>query len=112
MFCPKCGAENTESTQLCRNCGGLLNLPSISTTVQEKDIYKSGEKYAGFWIRFLSVLIDGVILSAINFVIAIAVFLRPSSIAHRPHTSIPSPTTMCLRRSLGSEIRPKLPDIR
>lgn len=55
MYCKKCGTENAESAQVCVKCG--LSFKEINTGAQN-----AISPYAGFWRRFLAVLIDSVIL--------------------------------------------------
>ena len=57
MFCPKCSAENENNAQFCSSCGHQLK-SSFSPPPQSAII-----GYAGFWRRFLAVLIDSIILT-------------------------------------------------
>lgn len=57
MLCSKCSTENKNDAQFCSSCGHKLNesssiAPQPATTV-----------YAGFWRRFLAVLIDTIVLA-------------------------------------------------
>ena len=56
MFCSKCGTENENNAQFCSSCGYQLK-ESSSATPQPAIIV-----YAGFWRRFVAVLIDKIIL--------------------------------------------------
>ncbi|HWZ32492.1 MAG TPA: RDD family protein [Bryobacteraceae bacterium] len=74
-------------TGFCSECGRpfatdqLLNLGTASVCAQCKPIYlqrvrEGGQaiglrRYAGFWIRFVAAVIDGIILSVVGFVITI-----------------------------------------
>jgi len=56
-FCANCGHEMSEQAVACPNCGHpneLLARP-VQTT-----------RYAGFWIRFLGIIIDGIIVSLVS----------------------------------------------
>ncbi len=74
MFCPACGKEAPELTNFCQNCGQTLNWaagePQIQRTAGRPP---ASLKYAGFWLRFVAALIDGlfifiVILGAVTVV--------------------------------------------
>ena len=56
-FCPGCGEAVAADAQFCSGCGRVL----------------SGVEYAGFWMRFLAIFIDGLILLVPNIVLAAAV---------------------------------------
>lgn len=56
MFCSKCGTENENNAQFCSSCGYQLK-ESSSVTPRPAIIV-----YAGFWRRFVAVLIDLIIL--------------------------------------------------
>jgi uncharacterized RDD family membrane protein YckC len=58
-FCPTCGKPlQFENAEICPNCGVRINEPPKP----------SGEKYAGFWIRFGAQFIDSIILTILSFV--------------------------------------------
>ena len=66
MYCPNCGRENAAGTELCQNCGYDLTKISGSRKI----------KYAGFWLRFVASLIDGVLVGMVSWIILIpTVFL-------------------------------------
>ncbi len=50
MYCPRCGVFNTEDSKFCKNCGLALSIGSF--------IAPEKQKYAGFWIRVMSSVID------------------------------------------------------
>lgn len=52
MRCKKCGVENTEDTEFCRNCGYELN-ESLSKDLTKKDVLKSFKK---IYITFLAAI--------------------------------------------------------
>ena len=58
MFCPACGQEALESTNFCQNCG--LPLPSEVQGQQLAIVH-----YAGFWLRFVAILIDSILISIV-----------------------------------------------
>lgn len=57
MYCQKCGHEAT-SGDFCQNCGAMLNETGHT-------------KYAGFWIRFVACVMDGIIVGIPIFIIAL-----------------------------------------
>lgn len=84
MYCSKCGSEISPTTAFCSTCGQAVPalvattpLPSLSPVslapippapmVSASASY-GGVAYAGFWLRFVAYLIDGVV-SCIAFVI-------------------------------------------
>jgi uncharacterized RDD family membrane protein YckC len=62
-FCPQCGAALAEGAQFCGSCGYRLSGGDPATAVQ------AGVEYAGFWIRLVSAIIDGVILFVVNLIV-------------------------------------------
>ena len=94
MFCSKCGARLTEGTAFCSVCGAPVSGPSIApgvpTAYAPTAVAPAGgvpaypvaavavevpSPYAGFWLRGVAYLIDGIILGVIYgvlFLIGIA----------------------------------------
>ncbi|MGB2593114.1 MAG: RDD family protein [Candidatus Acidiferrum sp.] len=83
MYCSKCGSEISSATAFCSQCGQAISgvamaLPSLSpvapappTTVvpaPQTYAYSGGVEYAGFWLRLVAYIIDGII-SCVAFVI-------------------------------------------
>jgi uncharacterized RDD family membrane protein YckC len=64
-FCPHCGAPTDSGARFCKRCGGRL------VAKDGRAALASGEP-AGFWIRFVAFLIDGVIITVIALAIAAA----------------------------------------
>jgi uncharacterized RDD family membrane protein YckC/ribosomal protein L40E len=52
-YCQNCGAETAPNAEICIKCGVRLATASVKITGQ----------YAGFWRRFVAVIIDGLLLS-------------------------------------------------
>jgi len=74
-FCTQCGRQFPSSDLVaigdrlvCVSCK-----PIVLQQMREGTASIAGRTYAGFWIRFVAVLIDGVLLGAVNMVISIAV---------------------------------------
>ena len=100
MQCPSCGYENPEEARLCRNCGlslyvtcpacGFENFAGRSlctncwAQLRESEPVGFGEgrvlpafemgRPAGFWIRFLASLIDGIPLTLVSALLAWLLF--------------------------------------
>ncbi|MGZ4103675.1 MAG: RDD family protein [Actinomycetota bacterium] len=64
-YCSYCGHEISQQAVTCPNCGH----PNESRTVVPEVAFQPpgpGAQYAGFWIRFLSLLIDGIIIGIVT----------------------------------------------
>jgi uncharacterized RDD family membrane protein YckC len=82
VYCSKCGSEISNATAFCPTCGQAVTVlvapapasgPITSGPISPAPIATAsaaygGVEYAGFWLRFVAYLIDGVI-SGIAFVI-------------------------------------------
>ena len=58
VYCPKCGAKNSDDVNFCFVCGFQLKTVDM---VREKMFV-----YAGFWRRFVAIIIDVVVLSVLE----------------------------------------------
>jgi uncharacterized RDD family membrane protein YckC len=85
VFCSKCGAALAADTAFCQSCGSPVTRTSLVTAPAAAPalavsphaavgaiVYATNVTYAGFWLRFLAYLIDGVILG-----LALMIFLVP-----------------------------------
>ena len=70
MYCQKCGAQNDDQAAFCDKCGATLQRP-LSATAGTAPGYPTAVQYAGFWRRFAAVLIDGLIMGAVQTVIQV-----------------------------------------
>jgi uncharacterized RDD family membrane protein YckC len=61
MFCAKCGAQVAEGVALCPACGQPVGGSGVAGSVAGAAARRFA--YAGFWLRFVAVVIDFVILS-------------------------------------------------
>jgi len=66
MLCPNCGKQNEERAAYCQGCGTALQTQAVASA--------SVVNYAGFWQRFVAVLIDAIIVSAATGTAVIATF--------------------------------------
>ncbi len=79
MFCPKCGARNKYGAQFCDNCGSAL---PIGGTPYQPTGGVPGVEYAGFWLRFVAYIIDGIIMSLISIpILALVLFPLPEDLS-------------------------------
>ena len=80
MFCSKCGANFPEGMLSCPACGQ----PAGGVAVVQRPV-----NYAGFWLRFVAYLIDGVVIwivaLPIYLILGAAFGLSMSSIARDPN---------------------------
>jgi uncharacterized RDD family membrane protein YckC len=75
MFCPKCGKENDAMARFCQGCGASLQVqPPPPPTAQAVPIPAGAVMYAGFWERFVAIVIDAVILSLAMGIVSAATF--------------------------------------
>lgn len=84
MFCPSCGRQTPDGAQFCTSCGAYLTAPVSNAPppaapqpigAPPAATTPSGRLYAGFWIRFLAVFIDGIILQVASFILALPFIL-------------------------------------
>ncbi len=91
MYCSKCGSEISPATAFCSTCGQSISglvpaeraaLPSL--TPVDPNLYAplvvpaasyGAVEYAGFWLRFVAYLIDGVISGLAFLVLLIPLFI-------------------------------------
>jgi uncharacterized RDD family membrane protein YckC len=77
MFCSKCGASVTESSAFCNACGapvagiGVARVtpPAAAPVAYVAEDAAPRVAYAGFWLRFVAVIIDGVVLAFAGWVV-------------------------------------------
>jgi uncharacterized RDD family membrane protein YckC len=73
MLCPKCNQQNDDRAMYCQSCGTVLGpkpTPVSTSTVQSQ----STVSYGGFWLRFVALIIDSLIISVASGVLALATF--------------------------------------
>lgn len=71
MYCSRCGSTNRDDATYCSSCGAPVS-GSASAGLGSEVVY------AGFWLRLLAALIDGVIISsATQFVAAVLTLGHP-----------------------------------
>ena len=83
MFCSKCGANVAEGVAFCSNCGQATG--GVSAGAAAAPAYGAAPtypapagaqrmEYAGFWLRFVAIIIDIVALALVTFPIRLVVF--------------------------------------
>jgi uncharacterized RDD family membrane protein YckC len=80
VYCPNCGQENAAGARYCVTCGTDLRKYTVSTPVSQPGI-QTGQfgapdvKYAGFWLRFVSFIIDAVAIGIVGVIFYIPVII-------------------------------------
>ena len=84
MFCTRCGLRVEEGVRFCKNCGqevgalppaDSMAMPATTSSVVVTVPVSVPFPYAGFWLRFVALLIDGLILGIpFMFVVIVAMF--------------------------------------
>jgi uncharacterized RDD family membrane protein YckC len=87
MFCTQCGAQNPDEAKFCYHCGAALSAPAAMPPVVSEPVAPpplvsqpsapSPVIYAGFWRRWLAMVIDSLILS-IPSGLLFALFILPT----------------------------------
>jgi uncharacterized RDD family membrane protein YckC len=76
MFCSRCGLRVEDGMRFCQTCGQEIGSSEPPSATQVSAPISAPLPYAGFWIRFVAYLIDGVVLGIPFFLIVVAlVFL-------------------------------------
>jgi uncharacterized RDD family membrane protein YckC len=69
MTCPRCGKQHDEGARFCRYCGpGRANGEGVAAKPAEP-------LYAGFWRRFMAIMIDELILAAVALFFSVSYLL-------------------------------------
>ncbi|HEY4739723.1 MAG TPA: RDD family protein, partial [Candidatus Acidoferrales bacterium] len=82
MFCSKCGTNVAEGVAFCPNCGqatGGVTAASAAPVYGGAPVYSAPAAtvqvaYAGFWLRFVAIIIDVIALAVVTFPIRLAIF--------------------------------------
>ena len=73
IYCSTCGRESDPSARFCDNCGAMLTPPDAAPQYAPGMPYfdqgAQAVEYMGFWIRLAAFLIDGILLTIVNFFI-------------------------------------------
>ncbi len=74
MFCKRCGLKVEEGSRFCQACGQEVASSTLAAPVATSAPVTAPLPYAGFWIRFVASLIDGLILG-IPFMLVVIVLM-------------------------------------
>jgi uncharacterized RDD family membrane protein YckC len=68
MDCAQCGATLAPGSRFCASCGATVDagMPPGAQGMAGFAPTATAVEYAGFWIRFLAIIIDGVILGIVD----------------------------------------------
>jgi uncharacterized RDD family membrane protein YckC len=76
MFCSKCGTNVPAGVAFCPNCGqatgGVTAAPAAPVYSAPTAVAQIA--YAGFWLRFVAIIIDVIALAVVTFPIRLALF--------------------------------------
>jgi uncharacterized RDD family membrane protein YckC len=85
MFCSRCGSTLATGTAFCQVCGTAVSPGTTASTVMSPAVAAGAvsphwlppatRAYAGFWLRLVAHLIDGLLLGAIGFAIVVPIIL-------------------------------------
>jgi uncharacterized RDD family membrane protein YckC len=90
VFCSKCGVAVPEDSAFCQSCGtpvprsALASYPATGVSPHAgvgAIAYASNVSYAGFWLRFVAYLVDGLILGIAIMALFIPLFLLMGGVA-------------------------------
>ena len=84
--CSSCGASNPDEGHFCAKCGAVLPAaagggattapaPGVPATPAPQPASSPFGAYAGFWERFLAVVIDGFVLSAVGSIVQVPLMI-------------------------------------
>ena len=59
VICSNCGAQNADQARFCQTCG--VSLAGVHTAEQQSP--GTAAEYAGFWARFVAILLDAIIVA-------------------------------------------------
>lgn len=90
MFCSKCGANVPDNATFCGACGQPTTAVAVApgggaaaVAYAAPGVVARPVQYAGFWLRFVALIIDLIVLGVIGFIVTIpfagmgmAVFMR------------------------------------
>ena len=85
MLCPKCG-KFQEKAEICSSCGIVVAKYKAESNQQNTPAPKANEpvlQYAGFWRRFVAMLIDSFILTLIQIGVVIVLVVSAEEIVNQ-----------------------------
>jgi uncharacterized RDD family membrane protein YckC len=97
MFCSRCGLKVEEGVRYCPACGQEIGSRGTLPPIPASAPVPAPLRYAGFWLRVVAALIDGVILAIPFFLVVIrpiSRFRRFGFLARRDALGPPDPAIM------------------
>jgi uncharacterized RDD family membrane protein YckC len=94
MFCSRCGLKVEEGVRYCTACGQEVGSAVTPPQIPASVPVPAPQRYAGFWLRFVAHLIDGIVLGIPFFVVVmVPIFLLGGLrlLAHRGAVGPPDP---------------------
>jgi uncharacterized RDD family membrane protein YckC len=79
MFCSRCGLRVEEGNQFCQSCGQAVGAATAAAVPNAPPVPASmnvsaPRPYAGFWVRFVALVIDGLILAIPQWIVLAIAF--------------------------------------
>jgi uncharacterized RDD family membrane protein YckC len=83
VFCSKCGAALAADTAYCQACGNPVARTALASAAPVAVsphagvgaiAYASNVTYAGFWLRFVAYLVDGIIIGFATMILIVPLF--------------------------------------
>jgi uncharacterized RDD family membrane protein YckC len=71
MFCSKCGTVVADGAGFCSACGQPIASTGIATAVYSGATTQPVVAYAGFWLRFVALIIDGIVLGTVGWIVTL-----------------------------------------
>ena len=90
MFCSKCGAALAADTAFCQSCGSPVVRTAVATAPAMAVsphagvgaiVYATNVTYAGFWLRLVAHLVDGVIVGMAAMILIVPLFFLMGGVA-------------------------------
>lgn len=83
MFCQSCGQENPAAAEFCQDCGKPIPRHAAAPAPLADRVAPAAPTtlYAGFWLRFAAILIDGIIWNlAVTLVVVLLIMFAFASV--------------------------------
>jgi uncharacterized RDD family membrane protein YckC len=90
VFCSKCGAALAADTAFCQSCGSPVVRTAVATAPAMAVsphagvgaiVYATNVTYAGFWLRLVAHLVDGVIVGIAAMILIVPLFFLMGGVA-------------------------------
>jgi hypothetical protein len=89
MFCGNCGQEIEAGVRLCNRCGAAL--AAAPAELAPAAPLQPAAQYAGFWLRLVAAIIDGLLVEVVviplSFLVGLVIGIAGAA-AHAPTTGI------------------------